>query len=62
MISNFCHSINEIFVLLGLYAVLIGSQLLTFQDNLTLVTNSRSTLRNIPENEDLTADNSYCTP
>jgi len=62
MISNSCHRVNEIFVLLGHYAALIGRHLLIFRDDLKPVTDYRSTPCNIPENEDLTADNSYCTP
>jgi len=42
VISGICRGINEIFFLLGCYAVLIGIYLSTFRDGLS-VTSSRNT-------------------
>jgi hypothetical protein len=36
MISSFCHSINEIYALLGIYAAWIGRMLLMFWHNLSV--------------------------
>jgi hypothetical protein len=36
VIAGFCHAVNEVFALLACYAVLIGSESLTFRDSLSV--------------------------
>ena len=47
MDSGFLRSINETFVLLGCYAAVIGSQLTTLRDNLSLSNGMDGLSRNV---------------
>ena len=48
MISEFCHSVNEIFCFLGHYTTLIGIQLPTIQDILLVPPSRVKQFKNSP--------------